>query len=171
MAGVIFIRITMKYKLGLILLACSLQSMAGDVAPSMLDVEFGKKLPFPLTMPDIKPRDSYYKSFRIAQNSGAEFSQFYDYEVRTSSDLIVYSVKGIRAYPSSKKCNSENDKVNRYFSSSSDYDFSREHFISFKSKNDNKYVSINCFTQEGSPSWALKVEIYDHKLKERFERR
>ena len=111
----------MKLKFSFITLFLSLNCTALEVEVSLLDVEFGKKLPFPLIVSDYKPRDSFFRSFRVAQKPDAKINQFYDFEVRTSSDLLVYSVKGVRAYSSSEKCQVENDKVYSVFASTDEY--------------------------------------------------
>ncbi|NVK38651.1 MAG: hypothetical protein HWE18_12060 [Gammaproteobacteria bacterium] len=159
----------MNFKILLISLLLSFNSLAEEVEISMLDVEFGKKLPFPLIISDYKARDSYFKSFRVAQTADSKISQFYDFEVRVGSDLIAYAVKGVRAYSSNDKCQEESNKVNAYFARNNEYVRSSERLVSFKSKDNKKVVSIRCITQEGSPSWYLGVEIYNRELKAKYE--
>lgn len=138
----------------ILLLSVNVFALGAEI--SMLDVQFGRKLPFEPAYQDVSLPSRGFVSFRLAQPQNAPISQFYDFEVRaTNPDLLVYSVEGARAYPSQERCASESLALHEYFKSRKDYTAVSSDTDSFARTDGSSNVRILCSTKGGSPSWQL----------------
>lgn len=151
-------------------LLLSVNVFASGAEISVVDVQFGRKLPFEPVYQDVPLPSRGFVSFRLAQPQNAPINQFYDFEVRaTNPDLLVYSVEGARAYPSQERCASENLELHEYFKTRKDYTAVSSDIDSFASANGNSNVRISCLIKGGSPSWQLVLRIYDPALMKEWE--